>query len=138
MERYLSRTEIKLVPHTASFRLSWLDQDQVYELSTSTCEEMVRLTSEEPTWFAWLEKASSLAFHGQQGSFTARKETKQRGSVYWYAYRKHEGTLVKKYLGKTADLTLTRLEEMARLLQADSAAAAHAPASPWSRLARMP
>lgn len=124
------------MPHAASFRLSWVDQDRVYELSTSTHESTFRLASEEPSWLAWLEQASSFAFHGQQGSFTARKETKQRGSVYWYAYRKHEGTLVKKYLGKTADLTLTRLEEMARLLQADSAAAAHAPASPWSRLAR--
>lgn len=124
------------MPHAASFRLSWLNQDQVYELSTSTCEEIVCLTSEEASWFAWLEKASSFAFHGQQGSFTARKETKQRGSVYWYAYRKHEGALVKKYLGKAADLTFTRLEEIASLLQGDSVPVASLPEPRRSQVAQ--
>lgn len=112
------------MPHAAFFSLSWMDQDQVYELSTLPDEARLHLTSEEPIWFGWLEKVSSFAFHGQQGSFTARKETKQRGSTYWYAYRKRQGTLVKKYLGKAADLTFTRLEETACLLQSTSAPAA--------------
>lgn len=105
------------MPHAPSFRLSWVDQNQAYELSTAMCEEIACLTSEKPIWFDWLEKASSFAFHGQHGSFTARKETKQRGSAYWYAYRKRERVLVKKYLGKATDLTFTRLEEMASILQ---------------------
>ncbi len=105
--------------HLASSTLSWSERQQVYELSVATRQEVLRLTSETPAWFAWLEEMPSFAFHGQHGSFTARKETKQRGSGYWYAYRKREGTLAKKYLGKTADLTFPRLEEIAGMLQAD-------------------
>ena len=35
----------------------------------------------------------------------------QRSERYWYAYLRTGHKLCKKYLGKTADLTLARLEE---------------------------
>ncbi len=107
--------------HMASSTLSWSAHRQVYELSDTKRHEVLHMTSENPAWFAWLDEVSSFAFHGQRGSFTARKETKQRGAAYWYAYRKREGTLAKKYLGKTADLTLARLEDAASMLHADQA-----------------
>jgi LuxR family maltose regulon positive regulatory protein len=110
--------------HIAPSTLSWSVVHQVYERSDAKLRELLHMTIEDPAWFAWLDEASSFAFHGQRGSFTARKETKQRGAVYWYAYRKREGKLAKKYLGKTADLTLTRLEEVAGVLPADRATAA--------------
>ncbi len=110
--------------HIASSTLSWLARHLVYELSDAKHREVLRMTIEGPAWFAWLDEVSSFAFHGQSGSFTARKETKQRGAVYWYAYRKREGKLAKKYLGKTADLTFARLEDVAGMLPADRATAA--------------
>lgn len=110
--------------HIASSTLSWLARHLVYELSDAKRREVLRMTIEGPVWFAWLDEVSSFAFHGQSGSFTARKETKQRGAVYWYAYRKREGKLAKKYLGKTADLTFARLEEVAGVLPADLATGA--------------
>jgi LuxR family maltose regulon positive regulatory protein len=85
-----------------------------------------------PAWFAWLAEVSSFAFAGQAGSYTARKEAVQRGDRYWYAYLRTGQKLAKKYLGKTADLTLARLEEVAGVLHADRATAAltsHAPPS---------
>jgi LuxR family maltose regulon positive regulatory protein len=99
--------------HIASPTLSWSAAHQAYEFSEGKPGEPLRLTSEGPAWFAWLDSVSSFAFHGQSGSFTARKETKQRGAGYWYAYRKTQGTLAKKYLGKTASLTLVQLEQVA-------------------------
>jgi hypothetical protein len=33
-------------------------------------------------WYEWLEGATSFAFSGQEGRFTARKE--QRGATGWY------------------------------------------------------
>jgi LuxR family maltose regulon positive regulatory protein len=51
-----------------------------------------------------------------QGSFTARKERSGRAGWYWKAYRKHKGTLHRAYLGKSADLTLERLNAIAREL----------------------
>src|SRR5215470_19826717 len=114
--------------NNASSTLSWSALYQVYELSYTQRGEALRLTSEDPAWIAWLDAVSAFAFHGQNGSFTARKETKQRGTGYWYAYRKREGILAKTYLGKTADLTFARLEGVARVLQAPRASAARAPA----------
>src|SRR5262249_11233688 len=38
------------------------------------------------------------------------------GRRFWYAYRQRAGTLRKTYLGRTAVLTLQRLEEAARTL----------------------
>src|SRR5262245_55566220 len=111
--------------HLPTLTLSWSAQHQVYELADPERREVRRLPPEDPAWFAWLEVVSSFAFHGQNGSFTARKETKQRGAGYWYAYRKREGILAKTYVGKTADLTFARLEGVARVLQAPRASAAH-------------
>jgi LuxR family maltose regulon positive regulatory protein len=114
--------------HRATSTLSWSAPHQGYELFDPQRGEGLRLMGEDPAWFAWLEVVSSFAFHGQNGSFTARKETKQRGAGYWYAYRKREGIVAKTYVGKTADLTFARLEGAARVLQAPRASAARAPA----------
>src|SRR2546425_3678087 len=126
----ISRAESMLMPHSASSTLFWSARHQIYELSDAQHREVLRMIIEEPAWFAWLDEVSSFAFHGQSGSFTARKETKQRGAVYWYAYRKTKGTLAKKYLGKTADMTLAHLEDVAGGLSADGAPAARAPETP--------
>src|SRR6185312_14282746 len=60
---------------------------------------------------------SSFAFAGQSGSATLRKEH-IHGEVYWYAYRRTGEKLTKKYVGKTAAVTISRLEQIAGLLEA--------------------
>lgn len=69
-----------------------------------------------PAWQRWLEEASSFAFHGRAGRFTARKERRGRADGYWRAYRRQRGTLRSAYLGMSANLTLERLEEVAQAL----------------------
>ncbi|HLZ59102.1 MAG TPA: LuxR C-terminal-related transcriptional regulator, partial [Ktedonosporobacter sp.] len=65
---------------------------------------------------------ASFAFVGSVGvSYTARKEKMLRGGDYWYGYRSVQRKTVKRYLGRTADLSLARLEEIATAL-ADEAA----------------
>ena len=66
-------------------------------------------------WFEWLtlENTRSFAFEGYQGHFTARKENKQRGSEYWYAYRWLNGKTTKAYLGTSNKLTGDKLNEVA-------------------------
>ena len=66
-----------------------------------------------PAWYSWLEAASTFAFVGDAGTFTARKELKQHGGMYWKAYRKREGKLHHAYLGKSHDVTLERLHTVA-------------------------
>src|SRR5215216_3256179 len=66
-----------------------------------------------PAWYAWLEQATSFAFAAAQGSFTARKERRGQTGWYWKAYRKRAGLVRSAYLGKSADLTLDRLNVIA-------------------------
>lgn len=69
-------------------------------------------------WYTWLRTASTFTFHGEQGSFTARKEPagSRRGGEYWKAYRRHHGKLYRAYLGKSEELTLKRLNASTVLL----------------------
>jgi hypothetical protein len=47
------------------------------------------------------------------GTFTARKELRSWGGVYWTAYRTRGEKLRKAYLGKAEDLTLEGLGDAA-------------------------
>ncbi len=76
-------------------------------------DELIQVGSKR--WFEWLtlEHTRSFAFESYQGHFTARKENKQRGSAYWYAYRWLNGKTTKAYLGTSDKLTGDRLNEVA-------------------------
>src|SRR3954452_16996849 len=68
-----------------------------------------------PTWYAWLTGATSFAFMGDYGRFTAHKE--RRGTrEYWKAYRHRAGRLYRAYLGKSSELTLDRPNAVATVL----------------------
>jgi LuxR family transcriptional regulator, maltose regulon positive regulatory protein len=96
--------------------VAYLVQDDacVYEPHVAT----PMLAVETPAWYAWLERTSTFTFQGRQGIFTARKErvSNGRGDQYWRAYRRHKGKLHRVYLGKTAQLTLARLNDAAEAL----------------------
>jgi hypothetical protein len=64
-----------------------------------------------PAWFAWLagDDARSFSFRAPAGTYTARKERRQRGGTYWVAYRTAAGRQHKVYLGKAEELTADRL-----------------------------
>src|SRR5260370_37473880 len=111
------------MPKVADYRLAWSGADQTYHLQQTREQALLDIMPESPAWFRWLDLVSSFAFWGQGGHFTARKERRPRGEAYWYAYVGVGKKLAKKYLGRTAELTLARLEEAATLL-------AHASASP--------
>ncbi len=76
-----------------------------------------------PDWYAWLAGASSFAFLGDQGSFTAHKERRGLAREYWKAYRRRAGRLYRVYLGKSSELTLDRLNAVAAALAGDRPAA---------------
>jgi len=79
------------------------------------------LKVETPEWYAWLTTVSTFAFSSNSGTFTARKEQvgNLRGGWYWKAYRKRGGKLHRAYLGKSEELTLARLNEVAAILVGD-------------------
>lgn len=76
-------------------------------------DDTERIAVGSPAWFAWLEQATMFAFVRPVGRFTARKEQGARGGAYWKAYRTHEGTLRRFYLGKSAELTVEWLHAAA-------------------------
>src|SRR5215213_2191466 len=69
-----------------------------------------------PAWYTWLEGATTFAFVGVGGSFTARKERRRHADGYWKAFRKRAGVVRSAYLGKSADLSLEQLQAAAATL----------------------
>lgn len=69
-------------------------------------------------WFYWLDQpeTKSFRFNDEEG-YTARKET---ANGYWYAYRKVEGKLHKRYIGVSEALTVERLAEVGELFSVPS------------------
>ncbi|GHO90302.1 helix-turn-helix transcriptional regulator [Reticulibacter mediterranei] len=94
--------------------IQWSKSAHAYELSGSESSALGEIISERSAWFAWLQDISSFAFQSQSGvHYTVRKEHVQRNGPYWYGYRSFHGRTVKRYVGRTADLSLARLEEVA-------------------------
>ena len=72
---------------------------------------------DSPKGSAWLESVTSFRYEsaGANKPYTARKES-GKGGNYWYGYRKVAGKLHKKYIGKGAELSTAKLEEIAEAL----------------------
>ncbi len=94
------------MPKVPMYTLTWSSARETYELYQTRDQGRLSFIPGSPEWFAWLEQVSSFAFVGKSNHYTARKEAKQRGGRYWYAYLTTGEHLTKKYLGKTADLSL--------------------------------
>jgi LuxR family transcriptional regulator, maltose regulon positive regulatory protein len=75
-----------------------------------------------PSWYAWLETATTFTFTCEEGTFTAHKAGagNRRGGWYWRAYRRKRGRLSRCYLGVSTNVTLAKLREAARRLAADA------------------
>ncbi|SRR6266568_4514827 len=103
----------------ARHRVIWQEQEGGYEVQITRPGIVGRLGFPLDTveWFDWLERIPSFRFHGRLGHFTARKETRKRGGVYWIAYRHIRGKLRKQYIGVPATITIARLEEIAGKLE---------------------
>lgn len=89
-------------------------------LSTQEAGQAHSIAVGSEQWFTWLQQETSTSFTFQacDGSYSARKERvgNGRGGWYWKAYRRYQGTLYHAYLGKTRELTLARLNEVAHTL----------------------
>ena len=105
------------MPKSAFYTLTWSASSQAYELYGGKEDGVMEPVPDSPALSVWVSRLSSFAFHGQNGSYTARKEHKGRDGEYWYAYARVEGKLTKRYLGRSSDLTLPRLEQVVQELK---------------------
>ena len=74
------------MPKAAGYLLIWQAERRSYELREHPSQQLLTVTPGEQAWLAWLDTVPSFTFQGQQGQLTARKESRQRGDQYWYAY----------------------------------------------------
>jgi len=70
---------------------------------------------DSPKGMAWLETIGSFRFEpsGDSKPYTVRKEA----SGYWYGCRKVAGKVRKKYIGKSSEVSIPKLEEIAKALE---------------------
>jgi len=82
-------------------------------------EGALELVPDSAEWFEWFATLSSFRFVGQQGRFTAYRDSKHgRPTRSWRAHRWIHQQDYKHSLGVTDQLTITRLEQVAAILQA--------------------
>jgi len=74
---------------------------------------------DSPKGSAWLESIGSFRFEpsGDNKPYTVRRES----GAYWYGCRKVAGKVRKKYIGKSSEVSIARLEEIAEALDIPSA-----------------
>jgi chromosome segregation ATPase len=85
----------------------------IMELPSGKCFEV---GSHE--WRDWLNSSDAESFRfecdfGVKGYRARKEEIKARSGSFWYAYKRIEGKLRKRYLGKSEELSLERLESVA-------------------------
>ena len=70
---------------------------------------------DSPKGAAWVETIGSFRFEPSSDckAYTVRRE----GSGYWYGCRKVAGKVRKKYIGKSSEVSITKLEEIAAALE---------------------
>src|SRR5215472_9860928 len=104
------------MPKVPTHALVWSGERGVYELRPADPLLSSVVPGEEEPWFAWVATHASFSFQGQAARLNVLKESRLRGSGYWYAYHTSQGRTRKRYLGRTETLSLARLEETARML----------------------
>ncbi|HJT57674.1 MAG TPA: LuxR C-terminal-related transcriptional regulator [Ktedonobacteraceae bacterium] len=119
------------MPKSAQYVVTWSVEKATYLLAEPE-NGTVHLLPDEDSWQQWLEKHRSFAFHGRNGQINMLKEKRSRGdNDYWYAYQRHARQMVKRYAGRSAQLSMERLEEIALLLaQKDEAKSSQPSESP--------
>jgi len=105
------------MPKSAQYIVSWSPERENYLLSGSENGAYLLSLEDGEGWLEWLEEHRAFAFHGRNGQINLLKEKRSRGGDgYWYAYQRHEGRMVKRYIGRSMLLSIERLEEIAILL----------------------
>src|SRR6266851_1517488 len=104
------------MPKPSLHALTWSQEHQHYELHMHGQLHQCFPRGDEPAWLTWLAEHTAFAFVGQHGRISVIKEARERGTGYWYAYRRQDRHTSKRYLGPTAQVTFARLEEVAQVL----------------------
>src|SRR5262245_10651200 len=94
------------MPRSPLTVLSWSPKRNLFELYNQGRLERDFQREDEAQWLAWLTGQTSFTFQDLWGRLNVYKERRSRGTAYWYAYH----VTGKRYLGQTANVTLSRLQ----------------------------
>jgi hypothetical protein len=99
------------MPKETEYKIAWSSTIQGYEVVHTPFSFPLKDTA---TLHHWLRMVDTFHFCSSTGhTLTLRKEKKKRGTAYWYAYKRVNATLQKRYLGDTHKLDLETLERIA-------------------------
>ncbi len=105
------------MPKPARYTLIWSAEREMYADGAENQRNAFSLMEDDSAWFDWLGSRTSFSFQGRHGRLNLLKETRARGGEgYWYAYLRQGKRTIKHYAGRTPDLTLARLETLAKTL----------------------
>jgi LuxR family maltose regulon positive regulatory protein len=104
------------MPRSLVHALIWSHEHKHYQLYSHGQPEQCFSPADGRAFARWLDDHTAFAFVGQAGRLSVLKEARRGGTGYWYAYRTHHRHTRKRYLGLTAQVTLARLEEVAKEL----------------------
>jgi LuxR family maltose regulon positive regulatory protein len=114
------------MPKATGYVLLWSPDHSRYELVERAANQRRLIQGDEADWFSWLDTHRSFAFHGQAGRLNLLKEARKGGgSGYWYAYRRQGQRILKRYAGRSAELAVSDLEQIAVALNSGAAGQAH-------------
>ncbi|MEA5506541.1 hypothetical protein VB735_26250 [Halotia wernerae UHCC 0503] len=85
-------------------------------LSPHNSTNIIEIKKQWKKWQKWLETAQSFRYvpNNHEPPYTARQEKGSKGQAsYWYGYRKVGGVLRKCYIGRSENLSITKLDEIA-------------------------
>jgi ATP/maltotriose-dependent transcriptional regulator MalT len=111
------------MPKPSQYALVWSETHQHYELHIHGHPEQWFSRGDELAFARWLDEHTAFAFLGQVGRISLLKEARRGGRSYWYACRTHHRHTRKRYLGQTAQVSLARLEEVAKALSQEASPA---------------
>ena len=98
------------MPKSAVYTIIWSSEQDTYALYTQDSPDDPLLRGDPESWWTWLTSHTSFSFQGKHCHLNLQKERRLRGTEgYWYAYRRQGKHIVKKYAGRTADLSTARL-----------------------------
>ncbi|GHO45897.1 LuxR C-terminal-related transcriptional regulator [Ktedonospora formicarum] len=101
------------MPKSAQYSLDWSPEQESYLLTEAKTGISLLLDEAGEAWLVWLEEHRSFAFHGRSGQLNLLKELRRNGEGYWYAYQRQASGMVKRYLGRSHQVRVERLEEIA-------------------------
>ena len=116
------------MPKPASSTLIWSREQGIYALYEQGSPDTPLLPGDDEPWLVWLASHTSFSFQGKYGRLNLQKERRSRGGAgYWYAFRRQGKHTVKKYAGRSQDLSIAHLEDLAQILHAPTSEALPAP-----------